>query len=83
MPDDAVKDMMRQGKWRGGVAPYGYRSVSNGTLNFKGKPIFDVIIDPEQADIVRTVFRLFTKEHYGTKPIVKYLNERSHKKQVW
>ena len=73
---DALKDRVRQGKWPGGSVPYGYRTVSKGTLNYKGKPIFDVEINLEEAEVVRTIFRLYTKEHYGTKLIAKYLNER-------
>jgi DNA invertase Pin-like site-specific DNA recombinase len=73
---DAIEQMVRQGKWRGGCPPYGYVSVSRGTQNFKGKPIFDVEINPETAEIVKTVFRLYTKEHYGTKLIAKYLNDK-------
>lgn len=42
---DAGEENVRQGKWRGGCPPYGYKTVSRGTLNYKGKPIFDVEID--------------------------------------
>ena len=73
---DAGEANVRAGKWRGGNAPYGYRSVSRGTLNYKGKPIFDVEIDPETSETVKTVFRLYGKEHYGSKGIAKYLNDK-------
>ena len=71
---DAVKQCVIQGRWRGGIAPFGYRSVSRGTLNFKGEPIKDVEIDPEAAAVVRDIFDLYTKEHYGTRKIAKRLN---------
>ena len=74
---DAMEQMVKQGKWRGGDVPYGYRTVSRGTLNFKGRPIFDVEIIPEEAEIVRTIFRLYGKENYGGKKIAKYLNDRN------
>jgi hypothetical protein len=73
---DAGETSVRQGKWRGGRPPYGYRSVSRGTLNYKGKPIFDVEIDPEQAEVVKVIYRLYTEEHYGGQAICKYLNDR-------
>jgi len=76
---DALKDRVRQGIWPGGTPPYGYRTISKGSLNYKGRPIFDVEINPEEAEVVRTIFRLYTKEHYGTKLIVKYLNDRGIK----
>ena len=56
---DAHGQAVEQGKWRGGHPPYGYRTVSKGTLNGKGRPIFDVEIDPEAAEVVRTIFRLY------------------------
>ena len=71
---DAHGQAVEQGKWRGGHPPYGYRTVSKGTLNGKGRPIFDVEIDPEAAEVVRTIFRLY-REHYAFKGIAKYLND--------
>lgn len=65
---------VEQGKWRGGNPPYGYRTVSKGTLNGKGRPIFDVEIDPQAAEVVRTIYRLY-RENYAFKGIAKYLNE--------
>lgn len=71
---DAHGQAVEQGKWRGGHPPYGYRTVSKGTLNGKGRPIFDVEIDSEAAEVVRTIFRLY-REHYAFKGIAKYLND--------
>lgn len=71
---DAHEKAVEQGKWRGGNPPYGYKTVSRGTLNGKGRPIFDIEINPEQAMIVKKIFKLYT-EHYGTKAIAKLLND--------
>ena len=71
---DAHEMAVEQGKWRGGNPPYGYRTVSKGTLNGKGRPIFDVEIDPQAAEVVKTIFRLY-REHYAFKGIAKYLND--------
>lgn len=73
---DAHEMAVEQGKWRGGNPPYGYRTVSKGTLNGKGRPIFDVEIDPQAAEVVKTIFRLY-KEHYAFKGIAKYLNDNN------
>lgn len=73
---DAHVMAVEQGKWRGGNPPYGYKTVSRGTLNGKGRPIFDVEIDPEEAEVVKTIFRLY-KEHYAFKGIAKYLNDNN------
>jgi DNA invertase Pin-like site-specific DNA recombinase len=73
---DAGERNVKQGKWRGGGPPYGYHSVSRGTLNYKGKPIFDVEIHPETSEVVKTVFRMYGTENYGGKGIAKYLNDK-------
>ncbi|MCL2698621.1 MAG: recombinase family protein, partial [Oscillospiraceae bacterium] len=73
---DAGEKNVEQGKWRGGRPPYGYCSVSRGRLNFKGRPIFDMEIDPVKAEVVKAVFRMYTKENYGTVTIAKYLNNK-------
>jgi hypothetical protein len=76
---DAGETSVRQGKWRGGDPPYGYRSVSRGTLNYKGKPIFDVEIDPEQAEVVKKIYELYTTKHYGSSTLARHLNTLGHK----
>ena len=71
---DAHGMAVEQGKWRGGHPPYGYKTVSRGTLNGKGRPIFDIEIDPAAAEVVKTIYRLY-REHYAFKGIAKYLND--------
>ena len=71
---DANVKGVEQGKWRGGNPPYGYKTVSKGTLNFKGRPIFDIEIDPYASKIVKKIFNLY-KEHYSSKTIAKILND--------
>jgi len=73
---DATLDCVKRGVWRGGNPPYGYKMVSRGRLNGKGKPIRDIDIDPEEAEVVKTIFRLYAVEHYGSYGIAKYLNDR-------
>jgi hypothetical protein len=67
---------VRAGRWRGGQAPYGYRAVSRGTINYKGKPIFDIEKDPEASEVVRTIYTMYSKEHYGARHIAMWLNDR-------
>jgi len=73
---DATIDSVKMGRWRGGSPPYGYRAVNKGSLNGKGRPIFDIEIDPEKAEVVRTMFNLYAKEHYGSHGVARYLNDR-------
>lgn len=71
---DANEKGVEQGKWRGGSPPYGYRTVSRGTLNFKGKPIFDVEIDPATSEVVKRIYKLYL-DHYSSKRIAQILND--------
>jgi len=83
---DAGEASVRQGKWRGGAAPFGYQMISRGTLNFKGRPIFDIEQDPEEAMLVQMIFRLYTRENYGAKKIARLMNDtgkKTHKGGQW
>jgi DNA invertase Pin-like site-specific DNA recombinase len=75
---DAMAEAVKQGRWRGGAPPFGYRRVLKGSVNFKGRPIYDIEIDPEQAEIVRLVFDLYLNQKYGARKIASYLNEKGY-----
>ncbi len=59
----------REGKWNGGPAPYGY-SIKDGSL----------VINEEEAKIVRLIFDKYVNEEVGFATIVKWLNEKGYKK---
>ena len=60
-----------EGKWNGGVAPFGYKIDSeSGAL----------IVDNDTADIVRLIFQLYTKDELRFAEIADYLNMHGYKK---
>ena len=61
------KQKAREGKWNGGLAPFGYR------LN-KEKGI--LVVDPEEAEIVKEIFNLFAYTNKGTEGIASILNSK-------
>jgi site-specific recombinase, resolvase family len=63
------REKARQGKWNGGPAPYGY-SLKNDTL----------VIEEDEAEIVRTIFDKFAHTNMGYTGIAKYLNLQGIKK---
>jgi len=73
---DAARENVLRGAWSGGTVPFGYRQVSRGTLNYKGRPIFDVEIDPEESETVKMIFKLYGKENYGSRMLAKELNDK-------
>lgn len=68
--------MVEEGIYRGGSVPFGYKTVKSGIFNKKGKELLKVVIDEEQASIVRLIYDLVDLEGYGQYRIAKYLNEK-------
>lgn len=77
--DEAHRQMVAEGRYRGGGASYGYRTKPSGHFNKKGKELLELEIDPEQGEIVRLMYRLIVEEGYGQNRIAKLLNERGYK----
>jgi len=59
------------GKWVAGIAPLGYRSDPNA----KG----GLALVPEQVEIVRKIFYLYTEEQRSIREIVRILTEEGHR----
>lgn len=66
----------RSGKWNGGQAPFGYKLVKDE----KGKS--HLVIDEEEAEIVRIIFDAYTKTSKGTHSISRELNAKGYRKDV-
>lgn len=54
----------KQGKWLGGIVPYGYYVNSDGYLE----------VDQEEATVVRKIFDMYVNENMNTVDIAVYLN---------
>lgn len=73
---DAQKRMIREGRRIGGVVPYGYKLINSNRIGLHNRILKDTIIIPEQAEIVREIFRLYIEEGYGGLKIANYLNDK-------
>lgn len=63
------KQKAREGKWNGGLAPYGYHlDKETGTL----------VVDADEAEIVRKIYDLFVNSDMGTAAIADYLNDHAY-----
>lgn len=61
------KQKAREGKWNGGVAPYGYKlNSATGVLE----------VNPEEAEVVRVIFDRYVHEGDGADRIAQFLNSR-------
>jgi hypothetical protein len=55
-----MQERARQGEWMGGRARLGYRLVPTGEIKNK-RPVNNLVIDADEASLVREVFHLFEK----------------------
>ena len=62
---------LSEGGWPGGPIPYGYRNINK-----------KLVVQPEEAELVRMVFSLYRQEGMMVNSVVNYLNEHGYKKTV-
>ena len=75
--DEAHKQMIEKGEFRGGVPPYGYKLEKSGKLNKKDRALKKMVIEEEEAKVVRKVYDLALNHGMGGNRISQYLNEHS------
>lgn len=72
-----LRQLVEDGVFTGGVAPFGYRLVKSGVINKKGRELMTLVVEPREADWIRTIFNLSVNEGYGSYIMSQYLNERN------
>lgn len=65
------KQKAREGKWNGGLAPFGYRLDKE-----KG----ELVVDPDEAEIVKVIYDKFINSDMGADAICNYLNDHGYVK---
>ncbi len=61
----ALSQMVQEGRFRGGVAPYGYDLVPSGVLNKKKREVMKLKINESEAKVVRMIFNFCVENGYG------------------
>jgi hypothetical protein len=72
---DRLAQIVQEGRFRGGVAPYGYRTVKRGRINKRGHEVYDIEVDEQEAAVVCLIFDLYLIKGYGSQRISTYLTE--------
>ncbi len=72
----ALGQMVREGRFRGGVAPFGYKLVPSGVLNKRKHEVMKLEIDEDEARVIRMMFDLCIGSGYGRFKIASFLNEQ-------
>ena len=58
--------IVQEGRFRGGVAPYGYRLEKQGRFNKRNHELNEILIDEQEAAVVRQMFDLYINQGFGS-----------------
>ena len=67
--------IVEQGFFRGGIHPYGYRLEKQGRFNKGNHEVNEILIDDNEASVVRKIFELYVTKGYGSQRISTYLHD--------
>jgi len=71
----ALSQMVLEGRFRGGKTPYGYKLEKSGILNKRKHEVNRLVIDEEEAEVVRMMFDLCVSSGYGKFRLAHFLND--------
>ena len=66
--------IVESGYYTGGTCPYGYKLVRQGRTNKRGHDLYDLVINEEEAPLVRLIFDKYVTEGRGAQSIANLLN---------
>ena len=75
----ALSQMVEEGRFRGGYAPYGYRLEKSGILNKRKHEVNKLVIDEEEAKVIQMMFDLCISSGYGRWRMANFLNDHGIK----
>ena len=67
-----LAQIVQEGRFRGGIVPFGYRLEKQGRLNKKGHEVYEIIVDDTEAAVIRTIFDKYVHEGYGAQRLSRY-----------
>ena len=68
-----LEQLTQEGRYTGGRVPFGYRAEKKGRVNKKNQEVRDLVVDPEEAEIVKLIFQKYVYEGYGALRLCQYL----------
>lgn len=63
----------QEGRFRGGIVPYGYRLEKQGRFNKKNHEVNEILVDPDEAAVVRIIFEKYVYEGFGAQRLSRWL----------
>nr|WP_162306402.1 recombinase family protein [Brevibacillus laterosporus] len=70
------EQMAKDGAYRGGTPPFGYKHEKTGFYNKKGKELLKLVQCQEESLIIKDIFNMVFELGYGANRIARYLNEK-------
>lgn len=74
-----MEQLTQEGHFTGGGVPYGYRLEQKGRTNKRNQAVGDLVVDPDEAEIVKLIFQKYVNEGYGAQRLCRYLSEQGIK----
>ncbi len=71
--------VVEEGHFKGGNAPYGYRLVKGERLNKKKHPLYELEIVEVEAAVIRLIFEKYANEGYGAQRMATLLNKQGYR----
>jgi len=71
-----ISQLTEDGIYTGGTVAYGYKLVDNGRKNKKDLPCYDLQIDEQEAEMIKTIFNLTVQLGMGSYRVAEHLNDK-------
>lgn len=74
-----LAQIVQEGRFRGGVAPYGYRLEKQGRISKKNREVNEIVVDEYESVVVQLIFNKYINEGYGAQRLSRYLYEQGYR----
>ena len=78
----ALGQLVEDGGFKGGLAPYGYNLVKSGRFNKRKHEVFELTVNEAEAAVVRIIFDKYVHEGFGAQRIATYLNNLGYRAYI-
>ena len=75
----ALGQLVEDGGFKGGLAPYGYDLVKSGRINKRKHEVCTLAVNGTEAAVVRIIFDKYVNEGYGAQRIATWLNNHGYR----
>ena len=75
----ALGQLVEEGGFKGGLAPYGYDLVKSGRINKRKHECYELAVNQAEAAVVSMIFDCYVNEGYGAQRIATYLNKLGYR----